>query len=73
MHRGVMLFPTQHPVDIAVVAQIEEFGFDSLWPGILRSCRCRALHAFPVPPTVSSPQPIAGLSILLWRWRGPLP
>ena len=34
MHRGVMLFPTQHPVDIAVVARkSEEFGFDSLWLG----------------------------------------
>ena len=34
MHIGVMLFPTQHPVDIAVVARkSEEFGFDSLWLG----------------------------------------
>lgn len=34
MHIGVMLFPTQHPVDITVVARkSEEFGFDSLWLG----------------------------------------
>ena len=33
-HRGGMRFPTQHPVDIAVVARTsEEFGFDSLWLG----------------------------------------
>jgi alkanesulfonate monooxygenase SsuD/methylene tetrahydromethanopterin reductase-like flavin-dependent oxidoreductase (luciferase family) len=34
MHIGVMRFPTQHPLDIAVVARkAEELGFDSLWLG----------------------------------------
>lgn len=34
MKIGVMMFPTQQPVDIAVIAKrAEELGFDSLWVG----------------------------------------
>ncbi len=34
MQVGVMMFPTPHPVDIAVVARrAEELGFESLWLG----------------------------------------
>ena len=74
MHIGVMLFPTQHPVDIAMVARkSEEFGFDSLWLGEHPIMPVQSASRFPGSPTVSSPQPIAGSSILLWRWRGPLP
>src|ERR1043166_10080800 len=34
MNVGISLFPGQHPVDVAVVAQkAEALGFDSLWLG----------------------------------------
>jgi len=34
MKIGIMMFPTRHPVDVAVVAQhAEALGFDSLWVG----------------------------------------
>ena len=34
MKYGILMFPTLHPVDVAVVArQAEAFGFDSLWVG----------------------------------------
>jgi probable F420-dependent oxidoreductase len=34
MKIGILMFPTQQPVDVAVVArQAEELGFDSLWVG----------------------------------------
>ncbi len=34
MQVGIMMFPTRHPVDIAVVARrAEELGFESLWLG----------------------------------------
>src|SRR5215470_1045743 len=34
MKYGILMFPTQHPVDVAVVArQAEALGFDSLWVG----------------------------------------
>src|SRR5262249_185877 len=34
MKYGILMFPTQHPVDVAVVArQTEALGFDSLWVG----------------------------------------
>ena len=34
MKYGILLLPTPHPVDVAVVArQAEAFGFDSLWVG----------------------------------------
>jgi alkanesulfonate monooxygenase SsuD/methylene tetrahydromethanopterin reductase-like flavin-dependent oxidoreductase (luciferase family) len=41
MKYGLLMFPTQHPVDVSVVArQAEALGFDSLWVGSIRSCRC---------------------------------
>jgi probable F420-dependent oxidoreductase len=34
MKYGILMFPTQHPVDVAVVArQAEALGFDSFWVG----------------------------------------
>src|SRR5499433_3047019 len=34
MKLGVLMFPTRHPIDVAVVArQAEALGFDSLWLG----------------------------------------
>jgi alkanesulfonate monooxygenase SsuD/methylene tetrahydromethanopterin reductase-like flavin-dependent oxidoreductase (luciferase family) len=34
MKYGILMFPTQHPIDVAVVArQAEALGFDSLWVG----------------------------------------
>jgi len=34
MQYGILMFPTRHPVDVAVVArQAEALGFDSLWVG----------------------------------------
>ena len=34
MKYGILMFPTRHPVDVAVVArQAEALGFDSLWVG----------------------------------------
>src|SRR5215813_5230165 len=34
MKYGILMFPTQHPVDVAVVArQAEALGFASLWVG----------------------------------------
>ena len=34
MKYGILMFPTPHPVDVAVVArQAEALGFDSLWVG----------------------------------------
>ena len=72
MHIGVMLF--QHPVDIAVVARkSEEFGLilsgsgNTIMPGTERFTLSR------FPRRCHPRSLLAGSSILLWRWRGPLP
>jgi probable F420-dependent oxidoreductase len=60
MKYGIMMFPTQHPVDIAAVAQkAESLGFDSLWVGEHPTLPVYGSQPFPgspdgvVPPSYS--------------------
>ena len=57
MQIGVMMFPTRHPVDVAVVAQqAEALGFDSLWVGEHPIMPVQSTSPFPGSPDGKIPE-----------------
>ena len=57
MKIGIMMFPTRHPVDVAVVAQkAEALGFDSLWVGEHPIMPVQSTSPFPGSPDGKIPE-----------------
>ncbi len=57
MKIGIMMFPTRHPIDVAVVAQqAEALGFDSLWVGEHPIMPVQSTSPFPGSPDGKIPE-----------------
>ncbi len=57
MKIGIMMFPTRHPVDVAVAAQqAEALGFDSLWVGEHPIMPVQSTSPFPGSPDGKIPE-----------------
>ncbi len=70
MQYGILMFPTRHPIDVAVLArQAEALGFASLWVGEHPIMRVHASHLSLPPLMAVSPTPIAGFWTLLLPWH----